>query len=114
MPSYFPLPSDFYLENNNHKVKSSITVFNYPSNSQIPFKKENKKAIYFCAYLKNKNKWIKLKESKCEYGSSLNFYREEFQLNKNEMIVILASNKADNPTEKEENTIKSLLSKTNS
>ena len=100
MPSYFPLPINFPLENKNTKVKSSITVFNYPNNFQInPNIESFKKDIYFCLYLRNKNSWLRLKEFECEYGNHINLKRDEFDIGQKDMAVIVASSQKDNPRE---------------
>tara|TARA_Y100000589_G_scaffold274116_1_gene267773 strand:+ start:489 stop:1328 length:840 start_codon:yes stop_codon:yes gene_type:complete len=96
MSSYFPIPSNFSISNeNNLFVKSAVKVFNFPNNASL--KSLNglykKKDIYFSLYFLENFEWVKIFDKKCEFEECCEFKRENLDINNSTALIIPAKNK---------------------
>ena len=96
MTSYYPLPPNIICgEDNNLKIKSSVSVLNRPNNSLVKSSKGDalSKGIYYSVYRKSETCWLKIDEVECRYEEFIEFKREDYEKQSNEMIVIVPMSK---------------------
>ena len=99
MSCYFPIPYDYTLDDiSKNKIKSSITLLNYPANfSLLSRNLIKKKDIFYSLYLLRNLKWIKLLDYKCEFGENIVIKRKNLDIPKDSMAVVVPSMNINNP-----------------
>jgi len=96
MSSYFPIPNDFYIsEEKKVLLTSSVSLLNYPSNCLIENLRNDGEDVFYCIYFLKDNKWLKHSENRCKFGQFIEFRREDLNLPKNTMAVVVPSKEPD-------------------
>ena len=100
MSSYYPLPNNYELSNNDDLViKSSLTVFNYPNNSLLKNVDKHKKNIFFYIYYLINKKWKKCEQKICKFGEKLEIKREDLSIPEDAFAVVVPSFNNNSPDE---------------
>ena len=102
MTCYFPIPNN--IENKdlpNFRIRTSVTLINHPNNLLLRnYHSENlvKNDIFYNLYTINEGKWQKVLTKKCEFGQSIEFFRDQLILPKKNFVVIVPSKENNLPS----------------
>lgn len=102
MTCYFPIPNNIENEDSqNLNIRTSITLINHPNNLLLRnYQSRNlvKNDIFYNLYTLYEGQWQKFLTKKCQFGESIEFFRDKLTLPKKNFVVIVPSKENNLPS----------------